>query len=123
MCRSISLSAIEERINYYKFCFVMQISAAVPLQACTADVEDEETLKAVEAAVRESTSVRRIVVKCRHLNWTNVATALLKGATENKSLRNLTLQTAKDSSPPLEVVAELKQKRRKLLLRVNVEER
>ena len=80
------------------------------------DVEDEDTLKAVEAAVRESTSVKRIEVNCQHLNWTNVATAVLKGATENTSLRVLTLKTPKNSPLPQDIVDEVKQKRRKLVL-------
>ena len=46
-------------------------------QVCL-DVEDMDTLKAVEAAVRESTSVKRIELVCVGLNWTNVATAVLK---------------------------------------------
>ena len=79
------------------------------------DVEDEDTLKAVEAAVRESTSVKRIEVNCEYLNWTNVATAVLKGATENTSLRELTLMTPKDSPLPQDVVDEVKQKRRLVL--------
>lgn len=91
-------------------------------QECHEDVQDEETLKAVEVAVRESTSVKKIIVNCQHLNWTNVATALLKGATENKSLRELTLQMAWDFPPPQNVLAEVKRKRKSLLLRVNNEE-
>ena len=55
-------------------------------------MEEEETLEAVEAAVRESGSVKKISVECRDLAWTNVATAILKGATENQSLRELALQ-------------------------------
>ena len=88
------------------------------MQVCNGDVEDEEILKAVEAAVRESTTVKSITITCHHLNWTNVATALLKGVAENTSLQKLTLQTA--TAPPQNIVTELKQKRRKLLLRLNV---
>ena len=80
------------------------------------DVEDEDTLKAVEAALRESTSVKRIELICDELNWTNVATAVLKGAQENTSLRELTLMTPKDSPPPQDVVNEVKQKRRRLVV-------
>ena len=78
------------------------------------DVEDEDTLKAVEAAVRESTSIKKIRVACLGLNWTNVATAVFKGATENMSLRELTLMTPKDSPLPHNVVDEVKQKRRRM---------
>ena len=82
------------------------------------DVEDEETLQAVEAAVRESTSVKRIIVQCEYLNWTNVATAILKGAAENRSLRVLTMQTS-NGAPPQDVVDEVRQKRRWLVLGIN----
>ena len=84
------------------------------------DVEDEDTLKAVEAAVRESTSVKRIDIEFPQMNWANVATALLKGVAENKSLREVTLTTPKDSPPPQDVVDEVKQKRRRLVLGVYV---
>ena len=87
------------------------------------DIEDADTLVAVEVAVRESTSVKIISVKCHDLHWTNVATAILKGATENRSLRELTLETPQDSPPPQDIVSEVKQKRRSLLLEVNVENR
>ena len=80
------------------------------------DVEDEDTLKAVEAAVRESTSVKRIKVVRLYLNWTNVATAALKGATENMSLRKLTLNTPAKPSPLQDVVDAVKQKRRRLVV-------
>ena len=80
------------------------------------DVEDEDTLKAVETAVRESTSIKSIEVVCVGLNWTNVATAVLKGATENTSLRELTLRTPEDSPLPQDVIDELKQKRRRLVV-------
>ena len=86
-------------------------------QVCL-DVEDEDTLKAVEAALRESTSVKRIELICVGLNWTNVATAVLKGAQENTSLRELTLKTPADSPPPQVVVDEVKQKRRRLVLKL-----
>ena len=82
------------------------------------DVENEDTLKAVEAAVRESTSVKEIEVECLGLNWTNVATAVLKGATENTSLRELTLKTPADSPPPQDIVDAVKQKRRRLVLNI-----
>ena len=84
------------------------------------DVEDEDTLKAVEAAVRESTSVKRIDVHCKGLNWTNVATAVLKGVTENTSLRESTLETLHHSPLPQHVVDEVKQRRSRLVLGVNV---
>ena len=89
------------------------------LQVCQ-DVEDEDTLKAVEAAVRESTSIKRIDIDYRQLKWTNVATALLKGAAENMSLRVLVLRTPLHSPPPQDVVNEVKQKRKRLVLGINI---
>ena len=89
------------------------------LQACQ-DVEDEDTLKAVETAVRESTSVKEIVVYCHGLKWTNVATALLKGAAENKSLRVLALKTPDNFPPPQDIVDKAKQMRRGLKLLVGI---
>ena len=99
-------------------CDVLQLHCAL-LQEYQ-DVEDEDTLKAVEAAVRESTSVKRIAIEVLKVKWTNVAIALLKGATENKSLRELTLKTAEDS-PLQDVVDEVKEKRRRLVVKLNEE--
>ena len=87
----------------------------VPLQVGQ-DVEDEDTIKAVEVAVRESTSVRKIQLLSQNLNWTNVVTAVLKGVAENTSLRELSLQTPAESPLPQDVVAEVKQKRRRLVM-------
>ena len=95
---------------------VMSLTFPCALLHVYQDVEDEDTLKAVETAVRESTSIKRIEVSCQHLDWTNVATALLKGVTENTSLRQLTLNTPAEPSPPQDVVDEVKQKRRRLVL-------
>ena len=68
--------------------------------------------------MRESTSVKRIDIEVFEMNWTTVATAVLKGAAENKSLRKLTLMTPKDSAPPQDVINEVKQKRRRLVSRI-----
>ena len=97
---------------------VMSLTFPCALLQVYQDVEDEDTLKAVEVAVRESTSVKRIEVHCLNLNWTNVATAVLKGATENTSLRQLTLWTPAEPSPSQDVVDEVKQKKRRLVLKL-----
>ena len=68
--------------------------------------------------MRESTSVKMIDIEFFKMNWTTVATAVLKGVAENKSLRELTLMTPKDSPPPQDVVNEVKQKRRRLVLEI-----
>ena len=100
----------------------LKLTLIVHLRQVYPDVEDEDTLKAVEAAVGESTSVKKINIYCHGLKWTNVATALLKGVAENKSLRELTLETPEDSPSPQEVVDGVKQKRRRLKLRVNTKQ-
>ena len=80
------------------------------------DVTDPDVLKAVEEAVRRSTSVKRIKIVCRYLQWTNVATAILKGAARSKALRELELMTPKAFSPPQEVVDDVKRDNPKLRL-------
>lgn len=90
------------------------------LQTWVEDVEDELTLKAVEETVSKSTSVKRIAINCRTSKWANVAAAILRGAAENKSLKELILQAPMDSSFPQDVVNEVKQKR-SIILRVNEE--
>ena len=79
------------------------------------DVTDPDVLKAVEAAVRRSTSVKRIKIKSSNLRWTNVATAILKGAAQSKPLREVELVTPQNS-PPQEVVDDVKTANPKLRL-------
>ena len=80
------------------------------------DVTDPDVLKAVEAAVRRSTSVKRIKIEGSHLRWTNVATAILKGAAQSKPLREVELGTPKDLPPPQEVVDDVRKANPKLRL-------
>ena len=80
------------------------------------DVTDPDVLKAVEAAVRRSTSVKRIKIKGSYLWWTNVATAILKGAAQSKPLREVELLTPEDSPPPQEVVDDVRRANPKLRL-------
>ena len=80
------------------------------------DVTDPDVLKAVEAAVRRSTSVKRIKIKSSNLRWTNVATAILKGAAQSKPLREVELETPWDSPPPQEVVDDARRANPKLRL-------
>ena len=84
------------------------------------DVTDPDVLKAVEAAVRKSTSVKKIKIESSHLRWTNVATAILKGAVQNKSLREVELVTPQNS-PPQEVVDGVRTANLKLRLVVKKE--
>ena len=80
------------------------------------DVTEPDVLKAVEAAVRRSTSVKRIKIDGEYLRWTNVATAILKGAAQSKPLREVELVTPKDLPPPQEVVDEVRRANPKLRL-------
>ena len=50
------------RSDVYLLCIAMSLTFPCALLQVYQDVEDEDTLKAVEAAVRESTSVKRIEV-------------------------------------------------------------
>ena len=84
------------------------------------DVTDPDVLKAVEAAVRRSTSVKRIKIKGCYLRWTNVATAILKGAAQSKPLREVVLETPEDFPPPQEVVDDVRRANPKLRLVVKV---
>ena len=80
------------------------------------DVTDPDVLKAVEAAVRRSTSVKRIKIESSGLKWTNVATAILKGAAQNKALREVELVTPRNSPPLQEVVDDVRRANPKLRL-------
>ena len=80
------------------------------------DVTDPDVLKAVEAAVRRSTSVKRIKIEGRYLRWTNVATAILKGAAQSKPLREVELDVPETSPPLQEVVDSVRRANPKLRL-------
>ena len=80
------------------------------------DVTDPDVLKAVEAAVRRSTSVKMIKIEGSEFRWTNVATAILKGAAQSKPLREVELRTPWDSPPPQEVVDDVRKANPKLRL-------
>ena len=86
------------------------------------DVTDPDVLKAVEAAVRRSTSVKRIKIEGAYLRWTNVATAILKGAAQSKPLREVDLWTPEDSPPPQNVVVNTRKANPKLRLVVRAGE-
>ena len=80
------------------------------------DVLDPDVLKAVEEAITVSTSVKRIKIDGAYLRWTNVATAILKGAAHNTVLRELELVTPEDFPPPQKVVADVRRANPKLRL-------
>ena len=72
------------------------------------DISNPDVLKAVEAAVRRSTSVKRISIVGVSMNWTNVATAILKGAAQSKVLRTLELTIGTDFPALQEVVDDVR---------------
>ena len=80
------------------------------------DVTDPEVLKAVETTVRRSTSLKRIKIEGGLLRWTNVATAILKGAAQSKPPREIELETPLDSPPLQEVVDDVRRANPKLRL-------
>ena len=80
------------------------------------DVSDPDVLKTVEEAITVSTSVKRMEIDCEYLKWTNVATAILKGAAHNTVLRELKLETPGDFPPPQEVVDDVRRANPKLRL-------
>ena len=80
------------------------------------DVLDPDVLKEVEEAITVSTSVKRIEIDGAYLRWTNVATAILKGAAHNTVLRELELATPWSFSPPQEVVDDARRANPKLRL-------
>ena len=80
------------------------------------DVLDPDVLRAIEEAIKESMSVKRIEIDVKYSRWTKVATAILKGAAHNTVLRELELWTPKDFPPPQEVVDDVRRANPKLRL-------
>ena len=80
------------------------------------DVLDLGVLRAVEEALRGSRSVKRIKIDCEYLRWTNVATAILKGAAHNTVLRELELRTPRDFPPPQEMIDDVRRANQTLRL-------
>ena len=80
------------------------------------EVVRKDVLKTVEEAITVSTSVKRIKIDGEYLRWTNVATAILKGAAHNTVLRELELATPRDFPPPQEVVDDVRRANPKLRL-------
>ena len=66
------------------------------------DVSDTDLLKAVEAAIKSSLSIKRIKNQGKFIKWSNVATAILKRAAESMSLRELELEMQEEFPPPQE---------------------
>ena len=85
---------------------------------CLQDVSDPDTLQAVEVAVRENTSLRRMVIGDDSMTWTNVAEAILKGATKNATLQELHLEVPDEPLPPQQLIDDLRRSNSKLQLTV-----
>ena len=81
-------------------------------------MSDPDTLQAVEIAVRENTSLRRMGTWGPTVTWTNVAVAILKGATKNAQLRRLDLQVPDEPLPPQQLIDDLRISNSKLRLTV-----
>ena len=79
-------------------------------------MSDPDVLKAVEEAIRVSMSVKRIRIEGEDLRWTNVATAILKGAAHNTVLREFQLMTPRVFPPLQEVVDDVRRANPKLRL-------
>ena len=80
------------------------------------DVLDTTLLKAVEAAVKSSLSMKRIKIQGEFIKWTNVATAILKGAAQSTSLMELELETPVEFPPPQEVLGDVRKAKPELRL-------
>lgn len=87
---------------------------------CLQDVSDPDTLQAVEVAVRENMSLRRMEIWAYTV--TNVAVAILKGATKNATLRRLSLHVPDEPLPPQQLIDDLRRSNSKLRLTVRAGE-
>ena len=87
---------------------------------CLQDVSDPGTLQSVEAAVRENTSLKKMTIFGSQLTWTNVAVAILKGATKNETLRTLKPGVRDKPYPAPELVDEVRRSNPKLQLTVKI---
>ena len=91
---------------------------------CLQDVSDPGTLQSVEVAVRENTSLKKMIIQPSEtdleieLTWTNVAIAILKGAAKNKTLGTLDLGMLDEPFPAQELVDEVRRLNPKLQLTV-----
>ena len=87
---------------------------------CLQDVLDPDTLQAVEVAVKENMSLRRMEIWAYTV--TNVAVAILKGATNNATLQRLHLHIPAEPLPPQQLIDDLRRSNSKLRLTVQAGE-
>ena len=80
------------------------------------DVTDPLVLQSLEEAVRLNKSLSKLMIDGSGCIWTNVATAILKGATKNTSLRKMELVSPESSFPPQEIIDEVRKANPKVQL-------
>ena len=81
-------------------------------------MSEPERLQAVKVVVRENTSLKRMGIWGPTVTWTNVAVAILKGATKNAQLQRLDLQVPDEPLPPQQLIDDLRISNSKLRLTV-----
>ena len=72
------------------------------------DVSDSLVLESLEGAVRQNMSLSRLKIVGRQCKWTNVATAILKGAAKSTSLTELELVSPVDFPTSKDVVDDVR---------------
>ena len=72
------------------------------------DVSNSLVLQSLEEAVRQNRSLSRLKIVGRQCKWTNVATAILKGAAKSTSLTELELVSPVDFPPSKDVVDDVR---------------
>ena len=83
------------------------------------DVSNSLVLQSLEEAVGQNKSLSRLKIVGRRCKWTNVATAVLKGAAKSTSLTDLELVTPEDFTPSKDIVDEVRRANPKLELRLD----
>ena len=68
--------------------------------------------------MRDSKSLKKMIISASSLTWTNVAVAILKGAAKNETLRTLDLGLPEAPYPASELVDEVRRSNPKLRLTV-----
>ena len=76
-------------------------------------------LQSLEEAVEQNKSLSRLKIVGRQCKWTNVATAILKGAAKSTSLTDLELVIPEDFTPSIDIVDEVRRANPKLELLLN----
>ena len=83
------------------------------------DVSNSLVLQSLEEAVGQNTSLSRLKIVGRQCKWTNVATAILKGAAKSTSLTELELVGPVDFPPSKDLVDDVRRANPALKLLLN----